>query len=101
MVGKTPDLPMVVRYERRPRMQPDQHYWFPAKRYGWGWGIPATWQGWLVFVGFFVLLLAGVFLFPPQKMLAAYVAYIAVLSLLLVGICWLKGEPPRWRWGGD
>ena len=20
-------------------------YWFPAKRYGWGWGPPSTWQG--------------------------------------------------------
>lgn len=22
--------------------------WFPAKRYGWGWGLPVTWQGWVV-----------------------------------------------------
>ena len=27
-------------------------YWFPAKRYGWGWGLPAVWQGWVVLVGF-------------------------------------------------
>jgi hypothetical protein len=20
-------------------------YWFPAKRYGWGWGVPGAWQG--------------------------------------------------------
>jgi hypothetical protein len=33
---------------------PDPKYWFPAKRYGWGWGFPVTWQGWLalaVFLG--------------------------------------------------
>ena len=24
-------------------------YWFPAKRYGYGWGLPHTWQGWIVF----------------------------------------------------
>src|SRR6266702_3273794 len=29
-------------------MQSDGKYWFPAKRYGYGWGIPTTWQGWLV-----------------------------------------------------
>lgn len=23
-------------------------YWFPAKRYGWGWGLPSSWQGWVV-----------------------------------------------------
>ena len=27
-------------------------YWFPAKRYGWGWGPPATWQGWAVLAAF-------------------------------------------------
>jgi hypothetical protein len=30
-------------------MPQDPEYWFPAKRYGWGWGIPVTWQGWVVF----------------------------------------------------
>ena len=29
-------------------MQTERKYWFPAKRYGWGWGMPNTWQGWLV-----------------------------------------------------
>jgi len=29
-------------------MPQEQNYWFPAKRYGWGWGIPVTWQGWAV-----------------------------------------------------
>jgi hypothetical protein len=23
--------------------------WFIAKRYGWGWGLPCAWQGWVVF----------------------------------------------------
>jgi len=23
-------------------------YWFPARRYGWGWGLPTAWQGWVV-----------------------------------------------------
>jgi hypothetical protein len=48
-------------------MRSGANYWFPAKRYGWGWGFPITWQGWLVFAAFFVLLALGVFLFPPQQ----------------------------------
>jgi drug/metabolite transporter (DMT)-like permease len=82
-------------------MQSDAKYWFPSKRYGWGWGLPITWQGWLVLAVFFGMVLAGVFLFPPGEMLAAYLVYIAVLSVALLGVCWLKGEPPRWRWGKD
>ena len=82
-------------------MQAERKYWFPAKRYGWGWGIPSSWQGWLVLAVFVGLLVVGSFLFPIRTELGAYFAYVAVLSGLLVGVCWLKGEPPRWRWGGD
>jgi len=81
-------------------MAQDQQYWFPAKRYGWGWGIPATWQGWVVVVVFFILLSLGVIMVPPQRSLTMFIAYVAILSVVLTGVCWSKGEPPRWRWGG-
>ena len=76
-------------------------YWFPAKRYGWGWGFPIAWQGWVVFAAFVLLLVVGAYLFPPKKALAGYLIYVAVVSAALVGVCWFKGEPPRWRWGGQ
>jgi lipoprotein signal peptidase len=82
-------------------MPGERKYWFPAKRYGWGWGIPSTWQGWLVLAGFVILLVIGSTLFPPRKQMWAYLAYVVALGALLIGICWLKGEPPRWRSGGD
>jgi hypothetical protein len=28
---------------------PGRKIWFPAKRYGWGWGLPCCWQGWVFF----------------------------------------------------
>jgi len=74
-------------------------YWFPAKRYGWGWGLPSSWQGWVVLAAFIGLLAVGFLLFPPNKSLGAFLAYVVGLSALLFAICWLKGEPPRWRWG--
>ncbi len=80
-------------------MQPKAKYWFPAKRYGWGWGLPITWQGWLVLAAFFALVVAGFFLFPPHNAPEAFLAYVAVLSAALFGVCWRTGEPPRWRWG--
>ncbi len=39
-------------------MEGSKRVWFPAVRYGWGWGPPVTWQGWLVLAGFLVLLVA-------------------------------------------
>jgi hypothetical protein len=80
-------------------MSADHEYWFPAKRYGWGWGVPLTWQGWATLAAFLGLIVAGVFIFPPARERISFLVYVAVLSVVLVGICWLKGEPPRWRWG--
>jgi hypothetical protein len=80
-------------------VQTGRKYWFRAKRYGWGWGLPGSWQGWLVLAAFAGLLVAGSFLFPPSAGLGPYVAYVAVLCALLGAVCWLTGEPPRWRWG--
>lgn len=75
-------------------------YWFPAKRYGWGWGLPSAWQGWLVLAGFVVLLTGGALVLEPEHSRAGFGAYTAILCLVLLAVCWLKGEPPRWRWGG-
>jgi len=76
-------------------------YWFPAKRYGWGWGLPCAWQGWLVYAAFFALIIAGIFVFPPAESLGRFIVYTSIVTALLVAVCWLKGEPPRWRWGSD
>ena len=80
-------------------MSEPKPYWFPAKRYGWGCGPPITWQGWIVLAASLLLLLLGVFLFPPKNDALAFIAYTAVVSAALVAICYVKGEPPGWRWG--
>jgi hypothetical protein len=76
-------------------------YWFPAKRYGWGWGLPVAWQGWVVLGIFVVLLAAGALMLLPSHGPIAFVAYVIFLCVCLTAVCWTKGEAPRWRWGGD
>ena len=79
---------------------PDQpRYWFPAKRYGWGWGLPSTWEGWVVLVGYLALLVLCIKVFPPHQNLPGFIISVHVLSGLLIAICWWTGEPPKWRWG--
>jgi hypothetical protein len=78
----------------------DRDIWFPAKRYGWGWGLPVTWQGWAVMAAYFVVLLIGVFGIDPERQLPLFMAWMLGWSAVLVAICWWKGERPRWRWGG-
>ena len=80
--------------------QDDRDIWFPAKRYGWGWGLPVTWQGWAVMAAYFVVLLIGVFGIDPERQLPLFMAWMLGWSAVLVAICWWKGERPRWRWGG-
>ena len=75
-------------------------FWFPAKRYGWGWGLPVRWQGWLVFVGYLGLVYAGIAYFRPRQAALSFLLYVAVLTAVLIVIVALKGERPvRWRWG--
>jgi hypothetical protein len=87
--------------ETRMAPDPDPKYWFPAKRYGWGWGLPLTWQGWVVVAAFLGLLAADVFLIRLRERPVTFIVYVFVLVAVLTFVCWLKGEPSRWRWGKD
>jgi hypothetical protein len=60
-----------------------------------------TWEGWTVLAAFLALIVLDTLLFPPRRALSAYIVGVVALSVLLVAVCWLKGEPPRWRWGND
>jgi hypothetical protein len=82
-------------------MARENEYWFRAKRYGWGWGLPIRWQGWAVFVAYFALVGLAVLLFRPHQEPFTFALVVTALSLVLVAVCWLTGEPPRWRWGKD
>lgn len=79
----------------------DRDFWFPVKTYGWGWGLPVKWQGWLVLAAYFVLLFGGIAWFTARKSVLALPVYAAVVTTILVVIVYIKGErPAKWRWGG-
>jgi len=80
-------------------MKSGKQYWFPAKKIGWGWGPPATWQGWVA-TGLYVLLFAaGALFWRPDRQLPAFLLWSILVSALFVAVCWMTGEPPRWRSG--
>jgi uncharacterized membrane protein YhaH (DUF805 family) len=79
--------------------------WFKAKRYGYGW-YPATWQGWLVFVCFVAALVINVYRveskgLSDQASVLIFVPETLIFVIILIYICYKKGEPTRWRWGED
>jgi membrane protein DedA with SNARE-associated domain len=73
-------------------------YWFPAKRFGWGWGLPSAWQGWVVLLGFVVELAVSALALLPESP-AQFAVAALIWSGVLTTICYARGEPPSWRWG--
>jgi hypothetical protein len=79
---------------------PREQAWFAAKTYGWGWGVPLRWQGWIAMICFVIAISAGAPL--ARDHIGAFAAYCFTMSLAFVALCYWKGEAPRWRWGrGD
>jgi hypothetical protein len=81
--------------------EPETKYWFRAKRYGWGWGLPITWQGWVFFCVWLAAIVGGAVglrrSLPTH--LGPYFLFIAVMIGIMAIVCHAKGEPLRWRWG--
>lgn len=77
--------------------------WFKRKEYGWGW-TPSSWEGWLVLVVYALVIVREVVSIekvaesevpPPIRLIVPVV----VSTLILIGVCYWKGEKPRWQWG--
>lgn len=77
-----------------------KRYWFKRKQHGWGW-TPYTWEGWLVTVVYFVLILRffiGIGAdFSRADSKEAWIFFVA-LTVLLIAIMWRTGESPQFRW---
>jgi hypothetical protein len=87
--------------EEHIQQEDKEQYWFKAKNYGWGW-TPATWQGWVVTLGFIGFIVwSGINLGeqPTNKDVNWFLIKIFVSIAMMVLICLRTGEKPKWRWG--
>ena len=75
--------------------------WFSAKKYGWGWGLPMTWEGWMVLIAYIFVTLFLVSWHPPSRSIGKFLLATVLPTVVLIAICYFKGEKPRWRWGDD
>ncbi len=82
--------------------------WFRAKNYGWGW-YPITWQGWLVVLIYVLGIVSHAFRAvniakangnSEKEFLWSYLSGIFILTIIMIWICYKKGEKPEWRWKG-
>jgi len=74
--------------------------WFAPKRYGYGAGLPISWQGWAVLISFVALILVIAFSMrhQPIRLIAALVPL--VLLFIVITARTTKGGW-RWRWGEE
>lgn len=73
--------------------------WFKRKLYGWGW-TPVKWQGWVVLLVWLLVFASLVLNMDahnngwPQDFVIIFVSFV-----VLICICYAKGEKPKWQWG--
>lgn len=77
---------------------PREQAWFAAKRYGYGWGLPLRWQGWVTLLVYVAAIITAAFT-VAERHRAGFIIFSILLSAAFVGICYWKGEPAKWRWG--
>ncbi len=76
-----------------------KNLWFVNRDYGYGWR-PANIYGWLT-VGVYVLLvLTALSQIETRISVAGFMAWVFVLTIILIGISYAKGSQLQWRWGG-
>ena len=74
--------------------------WFSAKRYGFGSGLPISWQGWAVTILYLAVVLGSAILFDDRWRPLSATVIPATLMFMLVCARTTRGGW-RWRWGNE
>ena len=78
----------------------DKPEWFAPRRFGFGTGLPITWQGWALTLGFAGLAIAASVKWPDQPLvLIGVLAPTAIMFMVIAA--WTTRGGWRWRWGDD
>jgi hypothetical protein len=72
--------------------------WFAPKRYGFGSGMPISWQGWVVTLGFIAIAFATAIFFSAKPVVVFAILIPATATLLVITAKTTRGGW-RWRWG--
>lgn len=76
----------------------DDPEWFAPKRYGFGSGLPISWQGWALTAGFIALVFISAYLFAGRPVVMFAILAPAVATFLVISARTTRGGW-HWRWG--
>jgi len=74
-------------------MDKHKQYWFRARRIGFGWGLPQTWQGTLTLLVYIAVIATLVALAHHSSHPLQFRLGCAAATLALIGVYAWKGEP--------
>lgn len=74
--------------------------WFAPKRFGYGAGLPISWQGWLITLLYLVLVIGAALFVADTPIIFFGILIPATLALIIVTARTTRGGW-RWRWGED
>jgi hypothetical protein len=72
--------------------------WFAPKRYGFGAGLPVSWQGWLVLAAYIAIVVAAGILLDGKRLAQGAIVIPATIALVIIFARTTRGGW-RWRWG--
>ncbi len=70
----------------------ESDFWFAYKKFGWGWGFPVTWQGWLFYFVWTSILLPIVWYLQSADKILFLILFITLMAGVLIITYLLKGE---------
>lgn len=74
--------------------------WFAPKRFGYGTGLPISWEGWAILAGYIALVIIAAVLLRHQTF--QLIAMLVPLTIAFLVICARTTRGGwRWRWGDD
>lgn len=73
--------------------------WFAAKRYGYGAGVPISWQGWAILLGYMAIVF-GLAWAWGERPLQLFAVLVPLTAALIVITARTTRGGWRWRWGG-
>ena len=76
----------------------DNPEWFAPKRYGFGAGLPISWQGWALTIGFMAVAVLVISQFQDRPAVTAAILTPLVVVFVLIAVRTTRGGW-RWRWG--
>ena len=74
--------------------------WFAPKRYGYGSGLPISWQGWAITVLYLAISIGAAMIFATRPIVLVAILVPAPVALITIAARTTRGGW-RWRWGED